>query len=311
MFATDRCHQLDDPWRDAAVAVRFHEEDASLAAIVEAARSTPIRRRRSRSAIGPSYSRRGPPQALGSPGIRLTAAAASVNKKRLARRSRRAGLPVPWFFEAIRASDAWPPIARVPIPCVIKPLGLSGSRGVIRANDPAELVRRGRAAAGAAVTERRARHPQRSRGHDPDRGFIDGREFAIEGVLTRRRVPRHLPSSTSQIRWTARSSRRRSTSRRRALRRRDAGGGRRARSARRHAALGLGTGPSMRNAGSATARRLHARGRGASDRRALLEGAAVRRSRASGDAIARRCAAAARGRGGHVPASRASRAPRA
>ena len=29
MFATDRCHSLDDPWRDAAVAVRFHEEDAS------------------------------------------------------------------------------------------------------------------------------------------------------------------------------------------------------------------------------------------------------------------------------------------
>jgi hypothetical protein len=37
MFATDRCHQLDDPWRDAAVAVRFHEEKSSLAAVVEAA----------------------------------------------------------------------------------------------------------------------------------------------------------------------------------------------------------------------------------------------------------------------------------
>ena len=36
MFATDRCHQLDDPWRDKAVAVRFHEEDASLDAIVRA-----------------------------------------------------------------------------------------------------------------------------------------------------------------------------------------------------------------------------------------------------------------------------------
>ena len=38
MFATDRCHTLDDPWRDAAVAVRFHDEDASVAAIVAAAR---------------------------------------------------------------------------------------------------------------------------------------------------------------------------------------------------------------------------------------------------------------------------------
>ena len=34
MFATDRCHALDDPWQDAAVPVRFHEEDASLRAIV-------------------------------------------------------------------------------------------------------------------------------------------------------------------------------------------------------------------------------------------------------------------------------------
>ena len=42
MFATDRCHHLDDPWRDAAVPVRFHEEHASLAAIVEAARVRPI-----------------------------------------------------------------------------------------------------------------------------------------------------------------------------------------------------------------------------------------------------------------------------
>src|SRR4026209_2715487 len=42
MFATDCCHQLDDPWRDGAVAVRFHEEEASLRAIVDAARARPI-----------------------------------------------------------------------------------------------------------------------------------------------------------------------------------------------------------------------------------------------------------------------------
>ena len=42
MFATDRCHQLDDPWRDAAVPVRFHEEDASLDAVMEASIGRPI-----------------------------------------------------------------------------------------------------------------------------------------------------------------------------------------------------------------------------------------------------------------------------
>ena len=34
MFATDRCHALDDPWQDGAVAVRFDDEDASVDAIV-------------------------------------------------------------------------------------------------------------------------------------------------------------------------------------------------------------------------------------------------------------------------------------
>src|SRR5687767_13348299 len=35
-FATDRCHELDDPWRDGAVSIRFHDEPASVAAILAA-----------------------------------------------------------------------------------------------------------------------------------------------------------------------------------------------------------------------------------------------------------------------------------
>ena len=30
-FATDRCKGLDDPWQDAAVPVRFYDEEGSLA----------------------------------------------------------------------------------------------------------------------------------------------------------------------------------------------------------------------------------------------------------------------------------------
>ena len=32
VLATDRCHHLDDPWRDGAIPVRFHDEEASLEA---------------------------------------------------------------------------------------------------------------------------------------------------------------------------------------------------------------------------------------------------------------------------------------
>src|SRR4051794_22754453 len=42
VFATDRCHMLEDPWRDGAIAIRFHEEEASVESIVEAAATTPI-----------------------------------------------------------------------------------------------------------------------------------------------------------------------------------------------------------------------------------------------------------------------------
>src|SRR3954465_10618564 len=38
VFATDRCHVIDDPWRDDAIPIRFFDEAASTAAIVDAAR---------------------------------------------------------------------------------------------------------------------------------------------------------------------------------------------------------------------------------------------------------------------------------
>src|SRR3954470_5260367 len=42
VFATDRCHLIDDPWQDHAIPIRFHDEDASVAAIVDAAAAAPV-----------------------------------------------------------------------------------------------------------------------------------------------------------------------------------------------------------------------------------------------------------------------------
>jgi biotin carboxylase len=70
-------------------------------------------------------------------------------------------------------------------PCVLKPLGLSGSRGVIRANDFAEFD------TAFARIRKLLNDPEIRRFHDPqDRlilieEFIPGREFALEGVMTR------------------------------------------------------------------------------------------------------------------------------
>jgi hypothetical protein len=180
-FATDRCRNLDDPWRDEAVPVRFHEEDASLRAIVAAAGAKPID---GVIAVGdrPVVLAARAAQALGLRGSPPDAVAASVNKKLARTRFADAGLPVPWFFEApVEETIAGDP--RVQFPCVIKPLGLSGSRGVMRADSTDDL----RSAIGRlkALLSRRDVRVLRSGLEDAMlvEGFIEGREFAIEGVM--------------------------------------------------------------------------------------------------------------------------------
>jgi biotin carboxylase len=183
MFATDRCHQLDDPWRDKAVAVRFHEEDASLTAIVEAARARPLD---GVIAVGdrPVVLAARAAHRLGLAGNPPDAAAASVNKSLFKQALSRAGLAVPWFFEA-NGSAHLSVDPRVRYPCVIKPIGLSGSRGVMRANTPAELDAAARRL--RALLSRKDVRAIRSGLEDTIlvEGFISGREFAIEGVLSR------------------------------------------------------------------------------------------------------------------------------
>jgi biotin carboxylase len=182
VFATDRCHQLDDPWRDAAVAVRFHDEESSLAAVVEAAAA---RRIDGVIAVGdrPVLLAARIAEELCISGNPATAAAASVNKLLSHRQLAAAGLQVPWFFEApVRTRLSLD--SRVHYPCVIKPLGLSGSRGVIRANSPSELddaTERLRALL-SRVDVRAIRTGLDGTVLVED--FIEGREFAIEGVLT-------------------------------------------------------------------------------------------------------------------------------
>src|SRR5215212_6754960 len=42
VFATDRCEVLEDPWQDAALAIRFNHEHAAIEAIAKAAVAKPI-----------------------------------------------------------------------------------------------------------------------------------------------------------------------------------------------------------------------------------------------------------------------------
>jgi len=182
VFGLDRCRGLDDPWGDHSLAVRFYDDPRSVEAIVSAAADGPVA---GIIALGdrPTELAGRAAIALGLPFHSPEAARISRNKLETRRAMCAAGLTVPAFLSADIDDDAVALASRVPYPCVVKPLGLSGSRGVIRADD----------AAAFASAFNRIRHILRSPDvtamKDPAlsqiliEGFIPGMEFAVEGLM--------------------------------------------------------------------------------------------------------------------------------
>jgi len=101
------------------------------------------------------------------------AARAASNKLLARERFRAAGMLVP-EFRRMPLADASP--AGVSFPCVLKPLDLSGSRGVIRANNAREF------------REAAARIARMVEGDLLIEDYIPGREFALEGLATAGRL---------------------------------------------------------------------------------------------------------------------------
>lgn len=142
VFGTDRCHVLEDPWRDGAIAVRFEDPEESAARIVEYARTAPVE---AVVALGdrPTPTAARACRTLGLPFHPPAAADVCRDKYRSRERLRAAGLSVPSFERFALAADPAEILAGtaqpVRFPCVLKPLALSASRGVIRADNPAEF----------------------------------------------------------------------------------------------------------------------------------------------------------------------------
>lgn len=172
ILATDRCHVLDDPWGDRAIPVKFASPEA---AAIEGPFDGII-------AVGdrPAQSAAAIAQRLGLPFHSPESVERACNKHAARRAFQAAGLPTP-SFERIPL-NAEPRYNR--FPCVLKPLGLSASRGVIRASTPAEF-----AAAFTRICKLLAEPDISRQLDDADRyiqveAFIPGREFSIEGILT-------------------------------------------------------------------------------------------------------------------------------
>jgi biotin carboxylase len=182
VFVTDRCHELSNPWGDDALAVRFDApEHAAGRALQE------FRKRHfdgvvalgDRPTIAAAYTARG----LGLAANHPVAVEACHNKLRMREVFREAGLPSPWFRAVALTPEPEPALLGIKYPCVIKPMSLSASQGVMRADNRDDFL--------AAIS--RLKHlferPELRWQREGDfsqalvEDYIPGEEVATEGVL--------------------------------------------------------------------------------------------------------------------------------
>jgi predicted ATP-grasp superfamily ATP-dependent carboligase len=187
VFATDRCHQLEDPWSDGAIAARFDQPEEAARRIVQQALLRPVD---GLIALGdrPTTTAAYAARALGLAYSRPEGVENCRSKLRQREVLRAAGLPVPGFFSFRLGKRLDRILPRVEFPCVVKPLRLAASQGVIRANNADEF----RAAVERIQTLLESPEIRVTREEELDRllveRYIPGGEVAVEGLLTRGRL---------------------------------------------------------------------------------------------------------------------------
>ena len=176
--AIDMPQKLADYWQ-VALGIEFSRPEKAVQALVNYAQTHPVQAIISVDDSGSLIAAMAA-EALGLPYNSSRAALASRNKYEMRRLFAMAGVPSPAFKCYAISDDPREIAAEVSYPLVLKPLLLSGSRGVIRADTPAEFV---------AAFERILRI-LRSTGAAPDshrllvEEYIPGVEVALEGILT-------------------------------------------------------------------------------------------------------------------------------
>jgi biotin carboxylase len=186
VYVTDRCHELDDPWGDHAIAARFANPEEAAATAIQSLRAQPlaaILALGDAPAVAASYAARG----FGLRSNHPAAVEACHNKLRMREVFRDAGLFDPptslWFRTIPLSPEPEPSLLAIQYPCVLKPLSLSASQGVMRANSRQEFRE-------AARRLRRLfeRPDLQMKNDSPSREalveeYIPGVEVAVEGVL--------------------------------------------------------------------------------------------------------------------------------
>jgi hypothetical protein len=184
-FVTDRCHQLEDPWGDRAIPVHFESPEGAAYSVLETVRASGesvdgIVALGDRPAVAAAYVARG----LGVPYNHPASVEACRSKLRTREVFRDAGLPSPWFRAVSLQPLPEPALTGISYPCVLKPLSLSASQGVMRANNREEFL------FAATRIRRLLESPEILARREANldqmivEGYLPGREVAVEGLLT-------------------------------------------------------------------------------------------------------------------------------
>jgi len=190
VFGTDRCHQLENPWGDDALALHFENPQDTAREIVHALGSDNSQPKvKGIQAVIALGDRPTPAGAYAAAALKIAgnppeAVEACRSKLRQREVLQATEVRVPDFLSFAKTEDLRGVIARVKFPCVVKPLALSASQGVIRANSPEEFARAVRR------IQLLLESPEIQVLHEPtlvDRllveSYIPGREVALEGLI--------------------------------------------------------------------------------------------------------------------------------
>jgi len=185
-YVTDRCHELSDPWGDHAIAARFASPEEAAATAMQSLRNGPldgILALGDAPALAAAYAARG----LGLRANHPAAVEACLNKFRMREVFRDAGLfdaPTQLWFRRIPLSpEPESALLGIQFPCVLKPLSLSASQGVMRANSREEFRQAARRLARLLDRPDLQMKSASSVREALVEEYIPGAEVALEGIL--------------------------------------------------------------------------------------------------------------------------------
>jgi len=179
VVGSDHRQALAGPMGDRALVVDLHHPEAATEAVVDLAGRTPLDAVVAVDDQGVLVAAMAGAR-LGLPHNPLGAVAATRDKGAMRRALAAASVPQPAFRLALAGADVGALAAEVGPTCVLKPVSLSASRGVIRADGPQAAV----------AAARRIRTILAEAGEDAGapllvESYLPGAEVAVEGLLRR------------------------------------------------------------------------------------------------------------------------------